>query len=269
MVLAQDLCRKPSSVGVIFNRFDPAHVLSPAEAYEKVFGEPYMGEGLLRRAEFERLVRAEHEIELVAGMDFGDTHRFTYAGGMKDGRRLFLTRFFAESEVDPEQQMEVSEPLRGYSIYPDIAMKGVVRMFSNHGFKMIPWNKADKKWKGGAGDARGSIGGGISIVRSKLRPIGGGEPELYFVMDVDPDPHTDLFVQAMREWSWKTGPDGEPTDVPLEKWKDETDSVRYCVMNVFAPRAGLATAADPVPEVQLPRGRADRSAGRPRPRAGA
>lgn len=235
MAKAQLLCWKPSNVGMIYGRFDRSrHILSPAQAYYKVFGEDHPRahdkKEPLTKAELMNLLK-EREVEWLGGMDFGHTHNFAYVHGFRDGKRCFITHCVGGPGLDPGQQIEVCMPFRDYepAIFPDTSQPEKYPMFRKAGFKMRKWNKG-----------KGTVHGGIEVVRLKLTPPLGGEPELYFIHDADEDPGMDLLVNRLAEYHWKQDATGGPSNIPNDKDDDECDALRYLVMNKFTPKGGLA-----------------------------
>ncbi len=239
MAKAQLMCWKPASTGLIYSRFDRTrHVLSPAQAYFKVFGEEPPQGNKMTKAEFLACV-AERDVQWYGGMDFGMGHAFVYVNGFKDGHRMFVTHCFSSPGLETAQAIEQLEPLREEfdpTVYPDMADSQAIRAFKRAGWKM-------RLWKKGAG----TIASGITAVQGKLNPVMANEPELYFVHDVDEDPGMALLVQRIQEFHWKLDSAGKPTGVPQDDDDDEVDGLRYLVMNVFPLKGGgVVTGANDV-----------------------
>ncbi len=238
MAKAQLMCWKPASTGLIYARFDRTrHVLSPAQAYFKVFGEDPPQGNKMTKAEFLTCV-ADRDVQWYGGMDFGMGHAFTFVNSFKDGPRMFVTHCFSSPGLETAQAVEQLEPLREEFdpvVYPDMADSQAIRIFKRAGWKMRTWKKGP-----------GTIASGITAVQGKLNPVM-GEPELYFVHDVDEDPGMALLVQRIQEFHWKLDSAGKPTSIPQDDDDDEVDSLRYVVMNVFPMKgAGVTTGADNV-----------------------
>ncbi len=234
MAKNQLMCWKPSSAGLIYSRFDRTkHILSPAQAYAKIFGEEHPNKRL-SKAELMEAVK-ERDVRWYGGMDFGYTHPFAYIHGFKDGARMFVTHCVSMSDLEPDQQVAAVLPFREFdpSIYADPENPQMVKVFRKADFTM-------QKWKKG----KGSVLGGISIVQAKLSPVMGSEPELYFIHDADEDPGMARLVQMISEYHWKVDAGNTPTNVPTDLNDDEMDALRYLVMNVFHQGGGLATAPD-------------------------
>ena len=112
MAQAQLLCWKPTSIGLIYNRFERSkHVITPDQCYLKVFGElpPFSNQytkAMLTKALMER------GLEAYGGLDFGHTHCLAFTGGFKDGLLCFITAALSVPELDPAQTIQVMEPFK-------------------------------------------------------------------------------------------------------------------------------------------------------------
>lgn len=233
MAKAQLLCWKPAGTGLIYARFDRTrHVLSPAQAYAKVWGELPPDPKNFTKAMLMEAFQTR-EIEHRAGLDWGSTHNFAYVHGVRDHNRMFITHCVSLPELDPEQMLSVVEPFRRFdpTIYPDMADPKMNKLFKKHGFRTQKWNKGP-----------GTVHGGIQIVRFKLMPAV-GEPELFFVHDIDEDPGMDLLIEHLAEYHWTVDAAGRATDVPDKTKDDEPDALRYLVMNTFEPKGRLISAS--------------------------
>jgi hypothetical protein len=234
MAQAQLLCWKPASIGLIYNRFERSrHVITPAQCYSKVFGElpPFphqFTKAMLTKALMER------GLEAYGGLDFGHTHCMAFTGGFKDGPLCFITAALSVPELDPAQTIQVMEPLKfiGFSIYPDTADPGMIKLMKRAGFRMNRWKKLP-----------GSVIAGINIVRFKMNPLL-GDPELFIVRDLEEDSGTDVLIRQISEYHWKTDSAGKPTDVPQDTDDDSNDALRYMIMNIFTPKGTVSVACD-------------------------
>lgn len=236
---AQLLCRRPSQKGKIYPRFDKSrHVLTPAQAYERVFGEaaPESLGGRKMTKSALRGVVVDRGLEWQGGMDFGDEHDFAAPVGFKDGRRAFVMYSPGGSDLDPFQQVEICQVFKDLnpSIWPDVANKGMTKIFKSAGFSLRATNKG-----------AGSVASGISIVKRMLSPIGDPDPHLFFVVDVDPDPGMDVLIDQMQDYSWALDAAGNPTGQPKKVYDDYVDALRYWLFSVFAGgRAGLVVSTE-------------------------
>ena len=247
MAQAQLLCRKPYSEGLIYPRLsEDRHILSPSEAYEKIFGEP-PGDGMSPdvRDEFiknytkDQLVAAlqEHEFRWFGGIDWGSTHNFVYVVGVRVRNLFFWISAIVVAGLEPDQMLEISEPMKrfGATVYGDTADPKMNRLFKKHGHKMV------LKWNKGAG----TVQGGINVMRAKLNPPLGGDPEMFFVYDLVDEPDLKETFKRLKEYHWKKKPDGTWSNIPEEKDDDPCDGTRYCVMNVFDPKGVLESERIP------------------------
>lgn len=244
MAKAQLLCLKPSSVGLIYGRFDKSkHVLTPAQAYEKIVGELPPNPKTYRKSELVQVMR-ERGMDNVAGLDWGHTHNFAFVQGWKEKSRLFITGALGIAGLDPDQMLDVCEPFKADNpkIFPDTADPKMIKLFKKYGYQMVKWKKTP-----------GSVVGGINIVRWLLNPPM-MQPNLYFVIDIDEDPYMTDLINAVAEYHWKKSVDGKPTDVPDEENDDGCDGLRYLCMNVFTlsgkimvPRDIIATQQPQAP----------------------
>ncbi len=239
MAQAQLMCWKPSSTGLVYGRFDRTkHILSPAQAYFKVFGELPKDPKNFSKAMLMAAI-SEREVERYGGLDWGHTHNFAYIDSFKDGQRLFVTHCVSMKELEPDQILDVMEPFKAHDpkIYADTADPKMVKWFKKKGWRMATWKKL-----------KGSVQGGINVVRWKFSPPMGAPPELFFVHDLEEDPGMDILITRIAEYHWLNDSAGRPTAEPDKVDDDEADALRYLVMNVFDPKGKLAVASDTLDE---------------------
>jgi hypothetical protein len=231
--LTQLLCRKPSSEGQVYPKLDKAkHVLSPSQAYEKISGEK-CPVSAMTKADFLKWVKDKGE--WYGGMDFGSSHCWAYVHGVSINNSLYVTHAIAAPELDASEQVEHLEPFREYSptIYPDQEDPQMIKAFKKAGFMMMKWKKGP-----------GSVASGISVMKMKMAPTFGKDPELFFVRDLGQDPQIDLLFQHLQEHNWKIDAAGRPTNAVSDVNKDLPDALRYLVMNKFAPNGEIVVTAD-------------------------
>ena len=239
MAQAQLLCWKPASIGLIYSRFDKIkHVITPTQAYRKVYGELPPDPNFYTKAMLTRDLMARG-LEAYGGLDFGHTHCFAFVGGFKDGPLGLITHSISVPELDPGQMINIMEPFKpiAFNIYPDTADPGMIKLLRKAGFKMMKWSKKP-----------GSVVGGINIVKYKLNPAI-GEPELFLVKDIEEDSGMDILIKQMAEYHWKTDSAGRPTDIPSDVDDDSVDAERYFIMNVFTPKGGLTVSMESPDEI--------------------
>ena len=236
---AQLMCWKPSNYGLIYPNFDPeTHILTAAQMAHKVTGEKYpesFGKG-----ELIRLFQSRDAVP-YAGMDHGYSHNFAVVTGFKDGARFFVVDVISAPELELAQKIEICGA-RIKDINPTIfadpedpASNKTLKKY----FKMRDWSKKP-----------GSVVGGISIVRYKLMPTMGNEPQLYFLGG---DDGIEMLTKDFMKYRWQLDKNsGKPTDVPSEDDDDRMDGLRYCIMNVFEKTGRVLAAPETQPKPGVP-----------------
>jgi hypothetical protein len=237
MAKAQLLCWKPSTEGLIYPRFNrDIHVITAAQIAEKVTGDEYTRtHPRMSKLDLINLLKSR-EVRWFSGMDFGFTHNFAVVTGFKDGSRMFIIDVISQPELDMGQMIQVCDARfkkGGMDIDPvifaDSEDPGRIKTFRRAGYKM---REAPKP--------KGSVVGGIEIVRLKLMPAI-GQPELFFLAG---DDGVELLVKRIQQYHWETDSAGRITNYPSEEDDDECDALRYLVMNVFAPKGSVKVATE-------------------------
>jgi hypothetical protein len=239
MARAQLLCQKPASTGLIYPTLDRArHVLTPGQAYERVFGKPHPRGQQLTKAELMAAFQARG-MEFGGGIDFGFSHIFAAVLGVKDGNIGYVLRAPAYPQLQPAQQLAIIDTFKAFDPdwWPDTENPQMISVLKTGGHRMKEWKKL-----------AGSVLAGIEAVRWKLMPAL-GEPELFFVRDIGEDPEIDLLLKRLGEHKWKTDAGGRPTDKPLDDNKDLPDAIRYWVMNTWKQRGRIIMTEDAPPLV--------------------
>lgn len=226
---AQLMCWKPSTEGLIYPNFDRAtHMKRPFELAEKITGEKFPE--TFSKADLITLMKSR-DITFHSGMDFGFTHNFAVVTAALDGGNVYVIDVIAIPGIELMQKIELCKQRIMHfdvSIYADEAYPSDIKSFSKAGFK-IRGVKKDK----------GSVVGGIEIVRSKLMPAR-GKPQLYILAG---DEGCDILAQRMAQYHWKQDAGGNMTDIPDEKEDDECDAIRYLCMSLFAPKGKFLNPA--------------------------
>lgn len=235
---AQLLCWKPSTEGLIYSSFDrDLHMLTPGQMAEMITGEKqHPG---FSKAQLLNLMK-QRELGFAAGMDFGYTHNFSVVVGARDGNRMFIIDCISQAELEPSQQVELCngkikdlDPI----IFADTENPQMIKTLKRAGFRMKEWSKI-----------AGSVIGGIEIVRMKLLPAM-GDPQLFFLQG---DDGCELLAKRLSSYHWKLDAAGKPSKDPDDTEDDECDSLRYLVMNIFAPKGKLTVAkSEPIVASQL------------------
>jgi len=237
MAQAQLLCRKPSSFGLVYQRLNKmVHVITPAQAHEKIFAEAPPGDPKdFTKAQLMVILKETRSGQFIGGIDWGHTHNFVYTQGLKEGGRCFVTHFVTMPGLDPDQMLESCEPFLQYSagIFPDNADPKMIKLFSKKGFNM-------KKTEKGAG----SVVGGISVVKWLLNPPGTDQPNLYFIHDIGEDPMMNLSINNIAQYHWKKDAAGRITEIPDDDDDDEADALRYMLSGAFKMSTGLVVSKE-------------------------
>jgi hypothetical protein len=230
---AQILCLKPASTGLIYGSLiREKHLIYPAKVYEFITGEECNNKKMTK-AELLALA-LQKDCPFYAGMDFGYSHNFAVVCGFVFGSRMFVTHSIAMPELEPHQQVDICRPLQRFSptFFPDMENPQMIKVFSKAGFRMRNWQKG-----------KGSVLGGIDIMRMKVNPGGDREPELFFVRDED-DPSLEYLFDMLQRYHWKIGADGQPSDVPDDADDDSCDACRYLIMNVFSAKGKISVSSN-------------------------
>jgi hypothetical protein len=238
--LAQLLCRKPSTTGLIYPNLSKAkHMISPAQAYERLSGEPCPNKNL-GRDEFIEWVRGKGE--WFAGIDWGFTHMYAFVMGVRLGNTLYITHAYGDEGLDPGQKLDQSEKFKQFEpkVWCDPEDPAMCKAFKKAGWRVTDWQKK-----------AGSVAGGISIVQLKLNPSLGSDPEIFFVRDIGEDPMMELLFHHLMEHHYKLGPDGKVTDIPSDDNKDFPDALRYLVMNLFDFKGKVSVSQEPDPAPKI------------------
>ena len=241
MAVAELLCRKPGSEGLIYPSIDEGqHLLTAAQMATLLTGEhvaePYTKEQLVN-------LMLSRDMRPVAGLDFGFSHNFSLAMAFTDGYRVFIISAASQAELMPDKQLALAlkhcKPQRSpeavgdylYSarIFPDCENSQMIAVLKNGGLNCVKWKKGP-----------GSLLAGIEAVRVSLAAVV-GTPRLLFLRG---DPMVELFFRRMGAYNWKLDAAGKPSDIPNEEHDDECDAVRYLVMNVLGKYSGLVVAPD-------------------------
>jgi hypothetical protein len=205
---AQLLCWKPSSIGMIYPNLDKAtHMRTPAQIYEMVFGVA-PASTIYNKQDLISDIKSKTDARWYAGMDFGFTHNFVVVVGFVYDNRCYVVDCHSQADLEVGDQIALCEakvkPLDPW-IFADPENPQAVKTFRKEGFKMRQWKKG-----------KGSVIGGIDIVRYKIKPAL-GKPQMFFLND----PGCEFLVDRMSRYHWKIDAKGEPTDVPDDEKDDE------------------------------------------------
>src|SRR6202142_2321 len=170
MVVAEILCRKPASTGMVYPNLDRAiHMKTAAQLAEILLGHSVNPN--FTKKDLISLIKNRDDWHFYAGMDFGYTHNFAVVTGAADGYRCFILDVISEPNLLPDRQVAIcNSRLKGLNpqIFADPENPMLVAVLRQAGFRMKKWTKGP-----------GSLVGGIDSVRLKLRePL--GEPSIFF-----------------------------------------------------------------------------------------
>lgn len=229
------LCRKPDSTGLIFPRFNrELHMKTPEQIAEMVAGEPQPH--VKDKASLIRFM-IDKGVQFVGGMDFGFGHNFAVVVFGVWGDRAFILEVLAIPGLELDDKITHSEPLRiaynNPTFYGDTEAPADIKTFKRRGFRMKEWDKY-----------KGSVKAGIEVIRMMLWPTS-GIPKLYLLAD---DPGCELLATRIENYHFAIDASGMPTEEPVKEADDEIDSMRYGIMNYFAPRGLLKTSMVPAPQ---------------------
>lgn len=224
---AQLMCWKPSTEGLVYPNFDrQVHMLSYAQMASKITGEEHL-ESAVGYDELVAIFR-ERGMRFAAGMDHGFTHNFAVVLAAIDGARCYVFDVISVPELELSQKIDLCESkLKPFDpiVWPDQANPADNATFRRHGFKVREWDKN-----------RGSVVAGIEVVRLKLRPSFGDEPQIYFADNAP----CQFLASKLSKYHWALDAAGRATDQPDKDEDDECDALRYLIINEFSPRRGRA-----------------------------
>lgn len=224
-VKSQILCQKPSAEGLVYPRLDRAiHMLSAAEIAKRVTGDDF--DPFLTKNQLVDIL-TEFGGRWVAGIDWGYVHPFAVVIGYIDGTKCYIVDVIAQSQLDLSQKLELCDiRLKPYNaeIFADPAYPSDIATFKKAGYRMRKWSKS-----------KGTVAGGIDIVRMKLMPPN-DEPELFFL---DNNAEVNSLFEEMSLLHYTVDQAGNATEEPAKEADDLSDSCRYLIMNVFAPKGKL------------------------------
>jgi hypothetical protein len=227
---AQLMCRKPSAEGLIYPNFERGtHMLRADQIAARITGEAY--DESFTKADLIALMKTR-DITFHSGMDFGFTHNFAVVTGALDGANLYIIDVIAIPGIEIGQKINLcDQKLKPYepSIYADEAYPSDILTFKKAGFRI----RGVKKEKG-------SVVGGIEIIRLKLMPAMGAKPQLFFLAH---DEGVEILAQRVTHYHWKQDTAGNWTDIPEEKEDDECDALRYLGMSLFTPKGKFMNPA--------------------------
>lgn len=233
---AQLMSRKAEEKGVIYPTFDPeVHVVSASTMANMMTGDAFPES--FTKAQLLALLK-ERGVKFSTGMDFGYTHNWAAVTAAIDGQRCFVVDVMTVPELQVSQQILLCNERILHldpKVHADPENPQAIIDFRKAGYKISAVTKG-----------RGSVLGGIDVVRTLLRP-GIGDPRLFILKD-DPDGGCEYLKSMIRSYHWKLDAVGNPTSEPDDESDDEVDALRYLVMANFSSKVKIAP--QPVPGEQ-------------------
>lgn len=221
------MCRKADSSGLVFPRFDEElHGLTAAQIWTRVTGEPPPDKCNYLMV-MDRLL--QREAKFGVGIDWGFTHAFAWTLGVQWGRYMYILDCDERTGLELDDKVLVCQPLKKWNakMYADPEDPASTTTFRKKGFQMVRWDKF-----------QGSVKFSIQVVRARLKPAipPDAEPLLYFCVD---NPRVAHLMDKMKKYALLTDSAGQPTEEPNDEGMDGPVSVRYLVLNTYAPKGKL------------------------------
>lgn len=229
-IQTQLLCRKPSSAGLIYPRFNKnIHFKTANEIYNMCFDEDFPSK--LSKHELLKIL-VENGARFYSGIDFGFTHPFCVVTGAVWGNFCFIVDVISQPNLELDDKIAICQKLKKYNptVFADPEDPASIETFAKKGgFRVRRWKK----------DA-GSVKRGIEVVRAKLKPAY-GDPSLFLLKD---DPGCELLATRIESYHFETDLTGEVSEEPAKIDDDELDAMRYMVMNAFVKKGGVVVSAE-------------------------
>jgi hypothetical protein len=222
MANAQLLCEKPSTVGLVYPRFDAIdNAISVADAYEQISGTK--NEAMT----FDMLIRfmIDLGVEFYGGGDWGftDATSLVVLAVLPNGEvwlmdNVIETGLELEDIVKYAKQLQEQYPIIRW--YCDSAYPAYLKTLNKNGIKAPTIEK--------------DVAAGISALQRKIVDVNGRRT--FKVIDL---PRNKSVIEAFGTYKWKLDGKGDPTDKP-EHGNDGTadimDSIRYPMQILFSTK---------------------------------
>lgn len=229
---AQLMCWKPSRAGMIYPRLNrDMHLISARQIAEIMTGDEFPA--AFGKGELVRWLKTQ-DVRYFVGLDHGFNHCFAGVLGVKWGAYIFIIDAFEIPGLELDGKIRLMETrYKEFDpvVFADTSHPGDNKSIAKHGFKMRKWEKKPN-----------SVVDGIGVVRMKLNPVLSKRPEMYFLKG---DLGVEVLFDRLLKYAWVIDVNtGEPTSEPNEANDDGCDALRYCVMNVFAPKGAVKVAPE-------------------------
>lgn len=236
--LAQLLCLKPTSQGLIYPHFNrEIHMKSAAEMASMMTGDAYpdtFGKMDLLKLAMERGFR------IYSGMDWGFTHAFAVVTGILVGQNFYVVDCIEIVGLELAERIDICDRQIKWLnpiIYPDNEDPASIKTFRRHGYRMMDFKK--------------DIIAGVNAVRWKLKPALGAPPQMYFLSGDRP---IDAMLTKLAQYHWKY----DTSNRPMVGTPDDSDgddaitALRYVCQNLFGNRGRVVAASETVSPVVVP-----------------
>jgi intein/homing endonuclease len=236
--LAQLLCLKPTSEGLIYPHFSrQVHMRTAAEMASMMTGEAFPDS--FGKMDLLKLAK-ERGFRIYAGLDHGFTHAFAVVTGILVGQNFYVVDCIEAPGLELAERIDICdkqikwlEPI----IYPDNEDPASIKTFRRHGYRMMDFKK--------------DIMAGVNAVRWKLKPALGAPPQMYFLSGDRP---LDTMLTKLAQYHWKY----DASHQPMVGTPDDSDgddaitALRYVCQNLFGNKGRVVTAPDTVSPIVTP-----------------
>lgn len=241
MAAAQLLCKKPSSAGLVYPRFNSGNQLSIEDAYLKINGEPRPG---ITLEEFKDYLHSINTT-FIGGMDFGftDFTSMVVLAVLPNGEVILVDSYLADKlELDDivKAGVELNNTWAVSRWYVDQAYPAYVKTLKRAGLSVPEFKKV--------------VQDGISAVQFKICDSQGVRK--FFILE---QPNTHHIPDCFSSYSWSKDRKGDPIEgVPHhddEYISDVMDSIRYPMQVLFSKSgkkpivSGSAATIKPQPTI--------------------
>ena len=236
---AQLICRKPSTEGLIYPKFDKnIHVLNARKMAEKMTGLDSDVFKNFGKKELLQMMKSK-QMEFYSGVDFGFTHNFAVVTGAVWNNSLYIIDVISMQHLESTEKVEIlNSRIRDLNptLFPDPEDPSEIKTFRKHGYTCRDFEK--------------DVLGGINAVRAKIKPNLGVPAQLY-ILD---HPLHEVLIKELSQYHWKLDSAGNLTNQPDKVDDDSPDALRYLVQNLFQPQGQLFVAGSPDgdPSFQVP-----------------
>lgn len=228
---AQLLCNKPSSVGLVYPRFDEVdNVLSVEDALERLLGD----KPDICTFEYLKQYILDLGIPIIGGADWGfsDYTSMNVLALIPNGDIWYMTNHTSDNmEIDDIVKIgkELQNAWNVQKWYCDQNYPAYLKTLRKNGLKCPKFTKV--------------VEDGIAALQSKI--VDSDNRRRFFIIDV---PENKFIINAFSEYRWKTDGKGDIVEGKPEHGTDGTsdvlDAIRYPFQNMYARGAKPMIAMD-------------------------